>query len=133
MSQQQDHSNQEVAALAEAVQETRIRRRSSRLANSSSSPPAPAPSKTKAAPAPAPSKAAPVPEPSKSSRWSSAKEVKIVANANTAKADETAMKAFNKFLSNFHGIDDPDPIKMEQGLLKKMVADFITRVSKPGS
>lgn len=128
MSQQQDHSNQEVAALAEAVQATRTRRRSSRLANSSSGPPVL--SITKAAPAPVSSKAAPTPEPSNSSRWSEAKEVKIVANANTAKADKKAMKAFNEFLTNFHGIEEPDPINMEQGLLKKRVADFITRVSR---
>jgi hypothetical protein len=79
MSQQQDHSNQEVAALAEAVQATRTRRRSSRLANSSSGPQVL--SITKAAPAPVSSKAAPAPEPSNSSRWSEAKEVKIVATA----------------------------------------------------
>lgn len=140
MSQQQDGSNSEVAGLAQAVRNTQRRRssrqqqtaepgssrRSSRLAANSSDTGQQLQVPQAAAGAPS-SKPQPQAAGPSSSRWADAKEVKIVNNPHTEKADKRCMKAFAEFLQQQHGITD-DPATIEHSEIKKLVADFTTRV-----
>lgn len=143
LSQQQDSGNAEVANLAREVRNTQ-RRRSSRLANSSMgaaprSPPPPDPRQQQ--PKQPPLRAEPsssntssiqpaaAPAPNPGSRWETAREVKLTVNANTAKADKKAMKAFQEFLLNRHQLTE-EPSTIEQGKLRTLLADFISRVRR---
>ena len=144
MSQQQDGSNQEVAGLAQAVRQTQRRRssrqqqtappessrRSSRLAASSSAETGVHPPGSSNLQPPGSSRPQPQPQAAAgpSSRWTEAKEVKIINNTNTENANKRCMKAFTEFLHHQHAINE-DPATMEQPRLVKLLADFITRVS----
>lgn len=143
MSQQQDQGNETVAGLAQAVRNTQ-RRRSSRLATSSNAagqhgPPEPSsnprdqqqplPQSSDPPPAAPGGPDPPAPAPAGPNRWAEAREVKIVVNANTAAANKKSMMAFSEFLLHQHKTTE-DPTSMEQGKLKRYIADFITRVRR---
>lgn len=115
MSQQDSN----VAGLAQAVGAT-SRRRSSRL-QTASNPGDPAPSSSGVSK-----------DSSNPGRFDTAKEIKITANANTDKADKKAVKAFMSFLKERHSKETDDLSQaapsMDQQELKKLLADYITRV-----
>lgn len=117
---QQAADDSDVADLAKAVGAARTRR-SSRL-QATTTPADPAPSSSSKA------------EPSNPGRWDTAKEVKIVTNSNTEKADKKAVKAFTAFLQERHNLHvdlSKDAATMDQARLKELLADYITRVSIP--
>jgi hypothetical protein len=62
-------------------------------------------------------------------RWAKQpRDIKIIANANTAKADKKCMAAFTTYLKEVHNIQEL-PQTMEQVQLKKLLAQYITQAS----
>lgn len=112
---QQQEPDDDLNGMLQTVQRERVRRVSAKQLQ------APGP-----APAPAPD--APLEQPQQQdNRWSAPKSNSVTQNANTVRANKTAVTAFASWLVSVKQIQT-DPVELAQEDFKQLLAEFVLQV-----